>query len=396
MINRQIAQSVYFVGGVDWNMRDFHGFCTPKGVTYNSYVIMDEKIAVIDGVKCTFADEQLQKIANIVEPEKIDYIIVNHVEPDHSGGLPVLAGAAKNAVVVCTVQGKAEIIQYYGDQFNFKIVKAGDSIDLGKNKLHFLPLPMVHWPDSMVSFLEGDDILFSNDAFGQHLCSSNLFDDENDLEEVLFEAEKYYANILMPLGKQVAGALVKVAQLPFTIKIVAPSHGIIWRSHIGAILAKYAEWSAGVTNERVVIAYETMWGSTERLARALMDGVISENVKVNYYRLNTSDRTEIVRDILTARGVMIGSSTMHNGVLPNVGTLLYHLKGLRPVGKIATVFGAHGWAGGAVKEIEKMLAETGIEVQHSISAKWSPSEADLKQAFDMGAEFARSIKAASK
>jgi len=393
LLNKQIAKSVYFIGGIDWNMRDFHGFFTPKGVTYNSYLVMDEKVAVIDGVKCTFADEQLAKIANIVEPAKIDFIIVNHVEPDHSGGLPVLAQAAKNAVVVCTAQGQAEIIKYYGSAFNFKIVKAGDYIELGKNKLHFLPLPMVHWPDSMVSFLEGEDILFSNDAFGQHLCSSKLFDDENDLNEVLFEAEKYYANILMPLGKQVAGALTKVSQLPFSIKIVAPSHGVIWRSHISAILAKYAEWSSGLAQQRVVIAYETMWGSTELLARALMDGVISEGVKVNLYRLNASDRTEIVRDILTARGIMIGSSTMHNGVLPNIGTLLYHLKGLRPVGKMAVVFGAHGWAGGAVKEIEKMLAETGIQVQTAISSKWTPSVEDLKQAFEIGAEFARTIKA---
>ncbi|MFA6074477.1 MAG: FprA family A-type flavoprotein [Negativicutes bacterium] len=392
MINKQVTQAVYFVGGIDWNMRDFHGFCTPKGVTYNSYVVMDEKIAVIDGVKHTFADEQLSKIANIVDPEKIDYIIVNHVEPDHSGGLPVLARAAKNAVVVCTAQGKDEITKYYGSEFNFKIVKAGDSIELGKNKLHFLPLPMVHWPDSMASFLEGEDILFSNDAFGQHLCSSKLFDDENDLAEVLFEAEKYYANILMPLGKQVAGALDKVSQLQFTIKIVAPSHGVIWRSHIGAILKKYAEWSAGMTSERVVIVYETMWGSTEILARALMDGVVSEGIKVNFYRLNASDRTEIVRDILTAKGIMIGSSTIHNGVLPNVGALLYQLKGLRPVGKIAAVFGTYGWAGGAVKEIDKMLAETGIEVKHSIGAKWAPNNDELKQAFEIGAEFARLIK----
>lgn len=391
-MKKQVTQSTYFVGGVDWNMRDFHGFNTPKGVTYNSYVVVDEKVAVIDGVKCTFAEEHIEKIARLVNPEKIDYIIINHVEPDHSSGLPLLAKAAANAVVVCTAQGKDEITKYYGDSFNFKIVKASDSLDLGKNKLHFLPLPMVHWPDSMVSFLEGDNVLFSNDAFGQHLCSSKLFDDENDLDEVLFEAEKYYANILMPLGKQVAGALNKVAQLPFKIEIIAPSHGVVWRSHIGKILEKYIKWSGGVNEERVVIVYETMWGSTEKIARALLEGVMSEGVKANFYRLNASDRTEIVRDILSAKGLMIGSSTIHNGLIPNVGALMYHIKGLRPAGKSAVAFGAHGWAGGSVKEIEKMLSESGIELKHSIAVKWSPNEEDLKQAFNFGAEFARSIK----
>ena len=393
MINKQIAPAVFFVGGIDWNMRDFHGFSTPKGVTYNSYVVVDEKVAVIDGVKCTFVDEQLAKITNIIDPDKIDYIIINHVEPDHSGGLPVLARAAKNAVVVCTAQGQAEIIKYYGSAFNFKIVKAGDCIELGKNKLHFLPLPMVHWPDSMVTFMEGENILFSNDAFGQHICTSKLFDDENDLQDVLYEAEKYYANILMPLGKQVAGALAKVAALPFEIKLVCPSHGVLWRSHFGAIVEKYKQWSTGGNEERIVLVYETMWGSTEKMARALLEGIESEGVQVDYYRLSATDRTEIVRDILTARGLIIGASTVHNGILPNVGALLYHIKGLRPVGKHALAFGSQGWAGGGAKEVEKMLCESGITVDKTITCKWKPSCEELQQLFEAGAEFARTIKA---
>ena len=193
ILNRKISDKVYFIGGIDWDMRDFHGFITPRGVTYNSYLVMDEKIAVIDGVKYTFAEDQLKRIAAVVDPEKVDYLIINHVEPDHSSCLPKLAAACKNATLICTNQAKDEITKYYGSDFKFQVVKAGDSLVLGTNTLHFLPLPMVHWPDSMVTFMEGENILFSNDAFGQHICTSKLFDDENDLQDVLYEAEKYYA-----------------------------------------------------------------------------------------------------------------------------------------------------------------------------------------------------------
>ena len=197
----------------------------------------------------------------------------------------------------------------------------------------------------------------------------------------------------MPLGKQVAGALAKVAALPFEIKLVCPSHGVLWRSHFGAIVEKYKQWSTGGNEERIVLVYETMWGSTEKMARALLEGIESEGVQVDYYRLSATDRTEIVRDILTARGLIIGASTVHNGILPNVGALLYHIKGLRPVGKHALAFGSQGWAGGGAKEVEKMLCESGITVDKTITCKWKPSCEELQQLFEAGAEFARTIKA---
>ena len=261
MLNQiEIARGVYYVGAVDWNLRDFHGYNTPRGVTYNAYLVVDEKICLIDNVKAPYTEELLERISQIVDPSKIDYVITNHVEPDHSGSLPKLMERAPQAKVVLTNQGKDEVIKYYGREYDFMTVKQGDVLDIGRNKLHFVPLPMLHWPDSMATFMEGENILFSNDAFGQHYCTSKRYHDENKLPVAMNEAAKYYANILMPFGKLVVRALDKVSSLP--LSMIAPSHGLIWRSHIKDILAAYKRWGSGENRERVVIVYDTMWGST--------------------------------------------------------------------------------------------------------------------------------------
>ncbi|MGL5513201.1 MAG: FprA family A-type flavoprotein, partial [Sporomusa sp.] len=317
MNNVKLSESVYFVGAVDWNLRDFHGYTTPRGVTYNSYLIVDEKICLIDTVKAPFAQELLDRVSQIIDPAKIDYIITNHIEPDHSSALPAVMARAPQAKVLLTEHGRTGIIKHYQQNYDFQVVKEGDVLDLGRNKLQFLPVPMLHWPDSMLCYLTGEQILFSNDAFGQHISTTKRFDDENDISEVLYEAEKYYANILQPFGKLVVKAVDRVKEVP--VKLVAPSHGVVWRTHISEIIARYQDWGQGKTTGKVIIAYDTMWGSTELMARQILDGVAAAGATGKLYRMSTADRSEVIRDILMAGGLLIGSSTLNNGMLPNMG-----------------------------------------------------------------------------
>jgi len=390
MNNVKLSESVYFVGAVDWNLRDFHGYTTPRGVTYNSYLIVDEKICLIDTVKEPFAQELLDRVSQIVDPAKIDYIITNHIEPDHSGALPAVMARAPQAKVLLTEHGRTGIIKHYQQNYDFQVIKEGDVLDLGRNKLQFVPVPMLHWPDSMICYLTGEQILFSNDVFGQHISTTKRFDDENDISEVMYEAEKYYANILQLFGKTVVKAIDRVKALP--VKLVAPSHGIVWRTHIPEIIARYQDWGQGKTTGKVIIAYDTMWGSTELMARQILDGVAAAGATGKLYRMSTADRSEVVRDILEAGGLLIGSSTLNNGMLPNMGALLTYLKGLRPAGKIGAAFGAYGWGGGAHKAIEEMLTGAGIALeQPGVSLKWVPDDAELTKCFEFGRQFANKV-----
>ncbi|MEG6587033.1 FprA family A-type flavoprotein [Dendrosporobacter sp. 1207_IL3150] len=394
MNNVKLAEGVYYVGAVDWNVRDFHGFTTPRGVTYNSFLIVDEKICLVDTVKAPFAEELIERISQIVDPAKIDYVIVNHVEPDHSSGLPMIMEKAPQAKVILTEAGKSGILKHYQKNYDFQVVKEGDFINLGKNKLHFIPLPMLHWPDSMASYLDGEQILFSNDAFGQHICTTKRFDDENDIHEIMYEAAKYYANILMPFGKLVGKALNKASQVP--VKMIAPSHGVVWRSNIPEILHKYEQWGTNYTTDKVIIAYDSMWGSTEKMARRILEGVAAAGVNAKLYRLSAADRSDLMMQLLEARGVLIGSSTQNNGPLATVGALLTYIKGLRPANKLGASFGAYGWGGGAQKVIDESMASAGIKVDPSLALKWVPDAEELEKCFNFGLEFGKKILQAEK
>lgn len=384
-----LAENIYSVSAIDWAQRDFHGYDTPRGVTYNSYLIKDEKVALIDAVKYPFAEEHISRLKELVSLDKIDYVIVNHVEPDHSSSLPMLMELLPQAKVVCTIQGKAEIVKYYQKEYDFMIVKEGDSISLGNRTLKFVPLPMLHWPDSMATYLEEDEILFSNDAFGQHICSSKLFDDENDLPVIIDEARKYYANILMPVTKVAQRALPKVESL--SIKMIAPSHGLVWRSHIPEIIKAYEKWSVLESEAKVVIVYDSMWGATEKMARKILEGIASTGVKAVLMRANVTPGSDIAKEILEARGVIIGSPTQHNGILATIGNILYYLRGLQPKGKIAAAFGAYGWAGGANPMIEEALTAAGMEIHPGITVKWSADQQEMGACFTFGKQFGELI-----
>jgi flavorubredoxin len=390
MHNVELAKGIYQVGAVDWGTRDFHGYKTPRGVTYNSYLIVDEKICLIDAVKAPFAKELLERISQIVDPAKIDYVIVNHVEPDHSSALPMVMEAAPQAKVLITEQGRGEVLKYYGREYDFRVVKNGDSLSLGKHTLKFVPLPMLHWPDSMATYLEEEKILFSNDAFGQHYSTNLKFDDENDLSELLYEAKKYYANILTPFNKLVVKALDSLGLLP--IRMIAPSHGLIWRSHITDILTLYKQWSTGETEPLVLVVYDSMWGSTESMARRIIEGLTAAGIKAKLYRMADSDKSEMVAELLTARGLIVGSSTLNNGMLPTMAAVLYYMKGLKPLNKSGAAFGAYGWAGGAQADMELALKAAGIEVAMTgPTLKWAPNQDEIQHCFEFGREFAQKM-----
>jgi anaerobic nitric oxide reductase flavorubredoxin len=386
-----LADNIYWVGVVDWNIRDFHGYTTKRGSTYNAYLIRDEKTALIDTVKYMFGEELLQTLSGIVDPEKIDYIVVNHVEMDHSSSLPMIAKAAKNATIITSERGKDAIIEHYGANFNIKTVKTGDTLKLGARTLTFVEAPMLHWPDT---YVVEDKILMCNDAFGQHLASGQRFDDEVDEHVLMEEAKIYYANILMLLGPQITRKIQEVVQMGIPIAMIAPSHGIIWRKDPTKIIQAYLNWSSGTAQKKVTIVWDTMWGSTDKMARAISEGVISEGVEVKLLKLRASDNTEAATEILDSKAVLVGSPTLNNGMFPTIGSFMTYITGLRPKNKIWGFFGSFGWGGGAVRGMTEMARKTGFEVHEpGIEIKYIPEQEDLKQCFEFGKLIAKQVKA---
>jgi len=389
-----LAEGINWVGVVDWNIRDFHGYVTRRGSTYNAYLIQDEKTALVDTVKHTFSSELLRNICDLVDPEKIDYIIVNHVEMDHSSSLPAVAKYAKNATIIASQRGKDALIEHYGAGFNIQTVKTGDELKLGKRTLRFVEAPMLHWPDSMFTYVVEDKILMPNDAFGQHLASSERFDDEVDGHVLMEEAATYYANILMPLAPLITRKIQEVVQMGIPIMMIAPSHGVIWRSDPSKIIKAYSDWSANVSKNKVVIVFDTMWGSTDKMARAVAEGVASQGADVKLLKLRAANRTEAMTEILDAKAVVVGSPTLNNGMFPTIGSFLTYATGLKPKGKLWSFFGSYGWGGGAVKNMTEMAQKAGFEIhEQNIEVKYIPEREDLKKCFEFGQQIAAKIKA---
>ncbi|MCM8779214.1 MAG: flavodoxin domain-containing protein [Candidatus Omnitrophica bacterium] len=387
----EIKKGIYWVGVIDWNIRNFHGhtYATKKGTTYNAYLIIDEKVVLIDSVMGNFSQELREKIGEIIPLEKIDYLVVNHVEIDHSGAVPEILKFCPEVKVLGTARCKEGLWRNFYVNMDFQVVKTGDTLNLGKRTLKFIEAPMIHWPDSMFTYCPQEELLFPNDAFGQHYATSERFDDEVDQRELMEEAKKYYANILWPLSSVILKKIEVLQGLVLSIKMIAPSHGIIWRKDPKKIINAYLSWAKNETHKKVVIVYETMYGATEKMARKIAQGIISEGISVKLFDITQSERTEIISEMLDAQGFIFGSSTLDNGMLPTLAGFLEFLKGLKPKNRLAGVFGSYGWSGGAVKEIEKILQETGIEiVQPSLSVQYLPTPEELKKCFDMGRDFA--------
>jgi flavorubredoxin len=392
----KIIEGIYWVGAVDWDIRNFHGFSysTHRGTTYNAYLIIDDKTALIDSVYRPFAEEMIEKIKEVVPPEEISYVIANHVETDHSGAIAEVLRLAPEAKILGTARCRQGLHKHYFGDWDFQVVKTGDQLSLGRRTLSFIEAPMLHWPDSMFTYVAEDALLMPNDAFGQHLATSQRFDDEVNEEIIMQEAAKYYANILWPLSPLVTRKIEEIQKQKVKINMIAPSHGIIWRSNPMKIVDAYIRWANGLARNKVLVVYDTMWGSTEKMARAIVDGLTSMNVEARLYRVPYSDRGDIIADLLEAKGILVGSSTINNSIIPTLAPLLEDLVGLKPKNKIAASFGSYGWAGGAVKSIEEAFMRAGVEtVMPALTVNWVPTKEEIQKCFNFGKEFAQRVMA---
>jgi len=387
----EIKPGIYWVGAIDWNLRYFHGYVTPRGTTYNAYLIVDDKITLVDTVKHYLFDEMLSRIKKIVDPSKIDYLVSNHVEMDHSGSVPKIMELAPGAKLVTSPQGQKGLKRYYKkDDWDFLAVKSGEELSIGSRTLKFVHVPMVHWPDSMVTYIPQDKLLLPNDAFGQHIAGDGRFDDEVGWDIIHEEAATYYANIVLPYGDNVNKALDVVGRLD--IDMIAPSHGVIWRSYIQKILPVYRRWAGNETDKKALIVYDTMWDSTKRIALALRDGLEDAGVPVTMRFLQTSHISEIMTDLLTARAILIGSPTLNNGMLPTVSAFLTYIKGLRPKKRIGLAFGSYGWGGQGAKEVAAVMKEMGWETPLDfINIQYLPGDEELESVRAAGRKLGEQI-----
>lgn len=372
----KLCEGVYWVGAIDWNLRNFHGYETEKGSSYNAYLILDEKITLIDTVKEGFEGEMLSRIASVIDPSKIDIIVSNHAEPDHSGSIPAVLKVAKNAKIYTAFgAGIKNLTAYYGD-LGYNGVKAGESLVLGKHTLHFVPTPMVHWPDNMVTYMTPGNILFSNDAFGQHYASDERLDTDCDLAEAYIQARKYYANIVQPYGMQTAKALAACADLQ--IDLICPSHGICWTKHIPDILALYKSWVANEYDDTAIIVYDTMWHSTESMAHAIENAFLACGLKPRLYNLHYSHNSDIIADAMTAKYIAVGSPTLNNNMMPSVASFLTYFKGLTGNKKKFIAFGSYGWGGQSPDQVYEALAGSKCEaLLPAIRQAYKPSAEQL-------------------
>jgi flavorubredoxin len=324
-------------------------------------------------VKAPFFDEMLARIKTIIDPAKIDYVISNHVEMDHSGGLPQLMQLCPHAEIICSVKGQEGLLKHYKNNWKFKAVTTGDRLMLGKRQLDFVVTPMVHWPDNMVSYCPEEKILFSNDGFGQHIAADERFADEYSLEIVMEEAKKYYANIVLPYGAMVQKELAIAKSLD--IAIIAPSHGLIWRSNLAGIIAEYDKWSKNETkSDKGLIIYDTMWHSTELVAKAIHEGFEQQGIKTEMLNLQTVHISDVMTKIIDAKYICVGSPTLNNNMLPTVAAFLTYLKGLSPKNRIGLAFGSYGWGGQSIGQVEAILKECGFELLESVKVNYIPDE----------------------
>lgn len=395
MLAAQIKKNIYWVGAVDWNVRDFHGYSTPQGTTYNAYLIKDKKIALFDTVKKPFLSDLLTHIKQVVEPEKIDYLIVNHVEMDHSGALPEVVDIIKPEKIYCSQNGKkAMIAHFHHEDWPYEVVKTGDKISLGEKSVKFIETRMLHWPDSMFSYIPEDKLLISQDAFGQHWATTERYDYEVDLHDLLYQSKKYYANILLPYSNLVQKLLATLSDMNLDIDMIASDHGLVWQKNIDKILAAYDKWSKQIADNKVLVVYDTMWHSTENMARAIVDGLQESDVSAKLLSMDVNHRSDIITELIDAKAVLLGSSTLNNNMLPRMADMLCYMKGLRPLNKIGAAFGSYGWGGEAVKQINATMEEMKFDIiDPGIRIQYVPTQEQLEQCVELGRKVGAAVKA---
>jgi flavorubredoxin len=389
----KVSDYVYWVGAIDWTIRDFHGYTTPHGSTYNAYLIMADEITLIDTVKAPFMDEMLSRIKSIIDPAKIKYIISNHSEMDHSGCLPQVIDLIKPKKVFASAIGTKTLKELFHDELAITAVKDGETLSLGNMELTFMETRMIHWPDSMFTYLAKDQLLFSQDAFGMHLATQERFADELPVATLEFEAATYYANIVLPYSPIVLKTLDKIIATGWKIKILAPDHGPIWRKNISWIIELYKKWALQKPTAKAVVVYGTMWHSTEKMARAISEAIAQAGIQVKLLSLNETHRSEVAYDVLDAGALIVGSPTLNNNILPQMADVMTYLKGLKPANLIGAAFGSYGWSGESVKDLEGLLKEMKVEIAaEAISVKNVPDSGVLEKCSELGKAIAAELK----
>jgi anaerobic nitric oxide reductase flavorubredoxin len=386
---------VFWVGKVDWELETFHGeeLTTHHGSTYNSYLIQEEKTVLIDTVWKPFASEFVNNLASEIDLKQIDYIVANHGEIDHSGALPELMRLIPDTPIYCTANAVKSLKGMYHEDWNFNVVKTGDKLDIGNGKeLVFVEMPMLHWPDSMAAYLTGDNILFINDAFGQHYATEMLYNDLVDQCDLFQEAMKYYANILTPFSAVLKRKLQEIASLGLPIEIIATSHGVIWRDNPLQIVEKYAEWADNYQENQITIVYDTMWNGTRTLAENIARGIqlADPEVTVKVFNLPKSDQNDVITEVFKSKTVVVGSPTINNGILHTVAGFAHLMKEMKFKNKKAAAFGCYGWSGESVKILNQLLQDAGFElIDEGYRTQWNPDQDKQQEAVEFGKKIAQ-------
>lgn len=394
----ELKNGIYWVGVIDWAVRDFHGYATPRGTTYNNYLILDDEVTLLDTVKYDFSDIMIKNIKSVVEPSKIRHVVINHIENDHATSIDKIMELTPDAVIYITEKGKKGLERFFDlSRWNIRTVKTGDTVLIGKRTLLFIETPMLHWPDSMMTYIKEEKILISQDGFGQHIASAVRFDDEFVTCESMSELEDavvdYYANILMPFGQIIKTKIAEITKLGLDIEMIAPDHGIIWRSNPQKVIQRYLDMAEGKATLSVPIIYDTMWQSTEKMSLPIMQGIKDEGVECKVIKLRATPMSVAIKEFWKARGCLIGTPTLNNIMYPTVAEFLAHLRGLRPKNRIAGAFGSYGWGGGAVKEVCEEFKRMGLEViEPGLQVLYKPSLEDETKCYDFGREFAKKVK----
>ena len=392
----RIKNNVFWVGKIDWELRKFHGdeYSTHRGSTYNSYLIKEEKTAIFDTVWAPFAEEYVHNLSLEIELNKIDYVIAPHAETDHSGALPLLMSHIPDVPIYSTKNGAKSLKGHYHQEWNFNVVKTGDRLSLGQKELIFIEAPMLHWPDSMFCYLTEDNILFSNDAFGQHYASEYMFNDLVDQNELFNECIKYYANILTPFSPLVTKKIKEVLAFNLPLDIICTSHGIIWRDKPEQIVEKYLKWSDDYQENQITILYDTMWNGTRVMAEKIANGIndADKEVNVKLFNLAKSDKNDVITEIFKSKAILMGSPTINRGILVSVAGILEEIKGLKFKNKKAAAFGCYGWSGESTKIISENLKSAGFElVDDGIKAMWNPDNENINKCIEYGKHLAAKI-----
>ncbi len=395
-MNIPVKNNVSWVGKVDWELRKFHGneLSTHRGSTYNSYLIQEEKVALIDTVWGPFAKEFVKNLSSEIDLKKIDYMIANHGETDHSGALPELMRLIPDTPVYCTANGVKSLKGQYHEDWDFKVVKTGDRLSLGKKELIFIEAPMVHWPDSMFCYLTGDSILFSNDAFGEHLASESMFNDLVDQSELMNEALKYYANILTPFSALVEKKIKDVLSLNLPVDIICTSHGVIWRNNPKQIIETYLKWANKYKENQITILYDSMWNGTRVMAEQIAKGITQgdPSVAIKIINIGHSDKNDAITEVFKSKAILIGSPTINKGILTAVASLLEELRGLNFKDKKAAAFGCYGWSGESVHLLNEHLKAAGfLVVDEGLKLLWSPDDTGRKSCLEYGKNFVKKL-----